>query len=114
MTARYFKLALVKRGPMCGVKVWRGFPVDPDTGEILTERPILWRCEVNGTPEPIEDVAPWIADGTGEVMRGAEINETEYQFFVKNHQWAVRYAPDDPAAAPRKAVDMNSLPPIKW
>ncbi len=107
-------MQLVRGGPLAGVKIWRSHPVDPDTGELLTERPVLWRAEVNGNPEPIEQVAPWFLDGTGDSMRGDMIDEAEYLFFVKSRQWATKYDPTDPAANPRKVVNMNAIPPIKW
>lgn len=115
MTApRFFRLSLVKGGPLAGVKIWRGHPVDPDTGETLTERPALWRAQVNGVDEPIEHVAPWFVDGIGEVMNGTEITEIDYQFYVANHRWAKEYAPEDPAAKPREKVDLNKIAPLKW
>lgn len=109
---RYFRLRLVKGGPLAGVKIWRGHPVDPVTGETLTERPALWRAAVNGTDEPIEQVAPWFQDGIGDEMRGTEITEKDYRFYAADHAWAKEHAPDDPAAKPREKVDLNRLPTL--
>lgn len=110
----YYRTRIVKGGPIVGLKIWHGYPIDPDTGEVLTERPALWRAEVNGEPVPINDVAPQFADGTGDSIRGDECDEDEYLFLASDAKWASKYSPQDPAAKPRERINMNEIGPIKW
>lgn len=111
---RFYRMRLVKAGPLCGIKIWYGPPVDPADGLPMWERPYMHRCAVNGVDTPIDDVAPWIADGTGDTTRGDEIDEAEYLYFVEQRLWAVTHAPDDPAAKPRSRVDLNKMPAIRF
>ncbi len=114
ITAPIFHRAqLVKDGPMVGVKIWRGFPTDPVTREVL-ERAWKLRAEVNGVEVDVASIAPWLADGTGSTIPGEPIAEAAYEFYCQDRAWAKTYAPTDPAANPRKKVDMSSMPPIPW
>jgi hypothetical protein len=57
-----YRIRLTKGGPFVAVRVWLGHPVDPDTGEELTERGLRWQCQLNGAEfVPVEDYWPGCA-----------------------------------------------------
>ena len=108
-------MRMVKDGPLVAVMIWHGCPVDPVTGELLTERPALWRCKINGQDDAISTVLIEMDGLTGlPVLKAEPIEELEYDYLVKSHQWAAKYAPDAPEANPRKRIDLNALPPLKF
>lgn len=111
----FYRVRLVKGAPWSAVKLWKGFSIDPDTLELLTERPFIWRAILNGEHVDVYDVVIEF-DGITQmpVVKGEQVNEAEYEFLLGDHLWAKAHAPDEPAAKPRERVDMNSIPPIKW
>lgn len=111
---RFYAIQLAKNGPRVGLKLWNGYPIDPLTGETLTERPKFWRCELNGEYANAVDIVPWIVDGTSDSVRGDKITEAEYEHLSSVAKWAMEYDPEDPYAKPREAIDMNKIAPIKW
>lgn len=111
MSARLLKCRLAKNGPLCAVKIWRGFPIDPVTLEELTERPEMWRCAVNGVDTPIDDVAIQI-EGSDPVVKGDVIDQATYDFMVADAQWCAAHASHLPEAKPRESVDLHRLPPV--
>ncbi len=44
--------------------------------------------------------------------RGREIGEADYKFQMARLAWVRTHAPDEPEAAPSKAVDLGAVPPI--
>lgn len=100
----YYRRRLVKGGPWVAVKIWNGPPRDPDTGEVLFERPYLWRALLNGDDVDIWDVWPECS--------GEPIGYVEYEFILKAHLWAKVHAPNDPEANPRKPIDLHKQKPI--
>ncbi len=114
MSPQFYRMRLVKDGPAVGVRIWHGGSLDPITGEEL-ERPHFWRCAVNGMQVPINEIIPWWGDaGSHDHVPGEPITADLYAYYAKDHAWAKAYAPTDPAANPRKKVDMTQLPPIRW
>ena len=54
-----YRIRLVKGGPFVALRIWLGHPLDPVTGEELTERGARWQCRLNGTQlVPVEDFWP--------------------------------------------------------
>lgn len=110
---RLYRTRLAKGAPWSAIKVWWGFPVDPETGEILLERSPCWRAILNGDHVPIEDVSIEIDGLTQEPMLRAElIDETEYDYLLATNLWAKTHAPNAPEANPRQRVDLTKLPPL--
>ena len=102
----YYRRRLVKDGPWVAVKVWKGFPIDPVTGEMLFERPQMWRGLLNGDDVDIWDVWPECS--------GGKISEEEYVFILTRHLWAKVHDPTAPEANPRKPIDRNKMPAIRF
>lgn len=102
-TAGLYKMRLVKGGPWCPVRLWRGFGADPVTGEIL-ERCWMWRAEINGRENDIDRAWPWCA--------GHRIPQSEYDYLLAVHGHAAKYAPHLPEARPREKIDLHRLPPV--
>jgi hypothetical protein len=111
----FYRLRLVRGAAYSAVKVWYGYPIDPDTDETLTERPAMWRCEINGLPDSIDAVMVEMDGDTGRpVIKGDLVSEIDYRLVMERVQWATTHAPNHPDASVRKPLDMNLLPPIKF
>lgn len=101
----FYRTRLVKNGVWVPVKITYGPPRDPDTGETL-DRSWRWTALRAGEEVDVFDVWPGCS--------GAPITEEEYEFQLADAAWARKYAPIDPKANPRKAVDLNAMAPIKF
>lgn len=112
--ARFWRAQLTRGGPAVGVKIWHDFPRDPLTDQLLTERPAIWRCAINGVDVPIEEVAPQFVDGTGDTIRGTPCTAEDYELLASQAEWDRNYDPKAPAARPREKVNLNTMKPIKW
>jgi len=54
-----YRIRLTKGGPFVALRIWLGHPIDPATGEELSERGLRWQCRLNGTQfVPVEDYWP--------------------------------------------------------
>lgn len=102
--AGLYKTQLVKRGPWVPVRIWRGFPIDPETGETREAGGWLWRALVNGEPTSIWRVWPYCGRN--------RISTEEYWYLLDLNTWARKYAPYAPEANPRQPVDLNRQPPL--
>jgi hypothetical protein len=116
--AGFYSVRLSRGGLRVGVRIWFGQPIVD--GETLDRSP-RWCCEVDGRSErndydgegnllgrvpldPItDDVWAWCC--------GSPISEREFQFLARRRTWAVKHAPDHPAANPRAKIDVRALPP---
>ena len=57
-----YRIKLTKGGPFVALRIWLGHPIDPDTGEELTERGLRWQCQLNAAEfVPVEDYWPGCA-----------------------------------------------------
>jgi hypothetical protein len=57
-----YRIRKVRGGPFVAVQIWLGHPLDPDTGEEMTERGMRWQCRLNGSElVPVEDYWPGCA-----------------------------------------------------
>lgn len=102
----FFKMRLVKGAAYSAVCVWKSCPTDPDTGEMLYERPETWRCKINGQDDAIEAVMIEF-DGTTNlpVIKGEPCDEIEYRRILKTHTMAVEQNLPWPEAKPRVAIN---------
>ncbi len=99
---------------MCGVKIWRGYPHDPLTGELLTERSFMWRAEISGEGVSWEDVIITFEANNDDlpIVKGEPIDEAEYRFYCESAKWAKAHKPDAPEANPRKPINHLKTAPI--
>ena len=118
---RFFAVQLAKGAVRTPLKVWYGHPQDPDTGETLTERPAMWRGILDGEPcdmYPRNGGGFILEFGNGPsvepIIVGDLIDEDEYEYLTQRNAHAREYEPAAPEANPRKPVNFNAMPPIKW
>lgn len=104
---KLYAVHLVKNGPRCPVKVWYGFPTDPDTGETLDRSP-RWHVILNG--EFVEPTLILMLVGNVGYVKGKEIDQAEYDYMLRVREWALQN--DAPEAKPREAIDLKKLPTI--
>lgn len=98
----YYKRKLVKGGVFVPARIWMFQEIDEETGELLSDE--LLQCEVNGTYADPEDAWSWICANP--------IREQEFHYLTARIEHAVRHEPDDAFADPRKAIDLNAVPPM--
>ena len=109
---RHYAVQLVKKGIRVPVCIEYGPPRDPLTHEVL-DRSWTWRAFFEGEPIPIEDVIVEFDPASGEpVVKGEPITEEEYNFLIESHAWDRENDPAAPGANPRKAINLNQLPPL--
>lgn len=112
MTERYYSARIARAGALIGVRVWFGPPLI--AGEELDRSP-RWQVQV-GDEDSGRAVDQFADDGRpvdvhGITLRIHEaIDEADYRYMVARQNWAVDHAPNDPQAAPRKAVDLRATP----
>lgn len=98
----WYRRRLVKGGPWVPVLIWQRCPLDPETGEPLDRPPVLL-CLVDGEEADALDQWTWVA--------GNRITRADYDLMTRQAAWDRIYDPDAPAARPREAVDLRTLPP---
>lgn len=96
----WFKRRLVKGGPWVPARIWLYQPIDDETGELCGDERL--QCEVAGGMRNPEDEWPWLC--------GNPISESEFDFLTATADWSRRYAPNEPMANPRQAVDWLKVP----
>ncbi|HVI92319.1 MAG TPA: hypothetical protein VM659_28775 [Dongiaceae bacterium] len=102
-TPGLYKMRIIKRGPWVPVKIEFRPSRDSETSELLDRSP-SFHALLGDEDVPIDKVWPWCA--------GEPIPEAEYNWRVALRQWAIKHAPDEPEATPRKPVDLRQMPPI--
>lgn len=105
---KMFAVRLTKSGPRCPLKVWYGTPSDPVTGEPLDRSP-RWHCELSGVL--IEPEALLMLVGDVAYVKGEEVDAVEFKYLCDVAAWAAKN-PDAPEHDPRRAIDLNQLPPV--
>lgn len=103
--AGFYRRRLVKAGCWVAVRIEYMVAKDPLTGEQLDRSPI-WRAWCNGEEVDVFDVWPECS--------GEPIPESEYHHLLSVKEWAEQNDRTAPEANPRKAINMNSMPPIKF
>lgn len=104
--AGFYRYRLGRDTIVGGVRLWKGPPLDPITGELL-DRHWRWQALFNGEPIDFERVWPACA--------GDPITEQEYNRFVARMAWARKHAPDSAHAEPGRKHDplsTNSVLPF--
>lgn len=99
----FYKARMIKAGAWCAARIWLEPPIDPVTGDML-DRPPMMLAELDGKEISAHDL--WMR------VAGRNITEAEYRYLAAARRWAETYAPDDPRADPRKAVDLRATAPI--
>src|SRR5436190_17844346 len=96
----FYRIRLNRSGPFVAVRIWLGHPVDPDTGEELSERGMRWQCQLNGVQfVPIEDYWPGCAR--------VPISEAEH---ARICQLSATMNPLHPYYDPRRQMDRLKSP----
>lgn len=76
---------------------------EPGNPENLLERSIL---VANHGWREVDPMEIW-------TRKGRPITEAEYRFQLARAEYADAHAPDEPEAAPRTAVDLTAIPPVR-
>lgn len=97
----FYRTRVVKGGPFVPVAIWIEQELDPDTGQLLSDERVV--ATVNGQPKDPESIWQWCC--------AHPISEEDYRYYSAYGKWAEEWAPDDPAANPRREVDLNKLEP---
>lgn len=94
-----YRITLRRGAPDSAIRIWLGFPRDPETGEIMLERNLAWQAEVNGQAVDLYSYWPGCARhpiGREEHDRIVERNRTmddESPFFDAKRPIDLRSAP---------------------
>lgn len=94
-----YRIRLRRGAPWSAVRIWLGRPVDPATGEEMSERGFRWQATLNGAPADLYDLWPGCAReriSCEEHDRIAQQNATMDE--------------DSPFFDPRKPIDLRSAP----
>ena len=97
-TAGFYRIQLRRDGVPCAVRIWEGAPIDPATGEELTEtRGARWQATLNGAPVEMERVWPGCA------RRPISLQEHD-----RLAARALTQDPEDPFFDARRPVDLRT------
>lgn len=112
MTKHFYRARFVKDGPYVGVMTWFGPPMID--GEEIDRSPrwqALVRTETTARAILMGDALPIEVDGVA--LRNIEtIAEPEYRYLVAHADYSTKFAPQQPDAAPKTAIDIRSMPSI--
>jgi hypothetical protein len=98
-----FRVRLTRGAPDSAVRIWLGFPRDPETGEEMTERPYSWQATLNGAPVPLDRCWPGCARDP--------ISRDEHDRLVERNR---TMDPESPFYDPRRRVDLSTAPPPRF
>lgn len=101
--AGFFKVRLVKGGAWVSARIFQPCPIEmePEYWNPMDRSPSL-AAEVNGQPARVMRV--WAS--------GEEISAAEFHYLLDDAGWCERYAPDEPRANPKSAVDVRTTQPV--
>lgn len=99
--AGYYEMKLRSGGAICGIHIWHGLPLDPETGEEMDRSP-GWNAKVNGRYYlNIERIWPSCAE--------TKITKRKYEDHCRRASWAKEHAPQSALANPhRKSNPLTS------
>ena len=103
--AGHYRLQLAPGAPWSPCRFWFGPPADPDTGELLDRSP-RWQAEVRGELWAGNIVKLW------QYACNHPIPEPTCRYMVAIARHATEHEPDMPEAAPKTAINLNSIKPI--
>lgn len=95
-----YRIKLAKGAPTSAVRIWLGHPIDPETGEEMTERGFRWQASINGEPVPLDRVWPGCARDP--------IDDAEHARIMERNS---TQDDDSPFYDVRKPVDLSRAPP---
>jgi hypothetical protein len=95
-----YRIALRRGAPSSGIRIWLGFPIDPETGAEMTERPYNWQAELNGERVHLWDYWPGCAR--------EPISREEYDRLVERN---ATMDEESPFYDPRRRIDLFTAPP---
>jgi hypothetical protein len=98
--AGFYRLKLRKGATDSALRIWHGFPMDPETGAEMHERPMVWQATLNGGPCDYLQFWPACARDP--------ISEAEHNRLVERNK---TMEPESPFYDPLRKVDINSAPP---
>lgn len=105
----FYRLRLVKKGPMVPCRIRHEPPRDPETGEFL-DRSWYWHGDMAGQDDPDPSPEPTQRVWRIWLSNHKPIEEAEYNFLVAEIVWAKQYAPEEPNANPRSPVKLKTVP----
>lgn len=98
----YWLIRLAKGGPLVPASIQRIHTTfEPGNPQNEMDRSPFLAAFINGNPVSLEEV--WH-------RKGQPISKEEYLFQLADSAWVRDYAPNDPKANPKKAVDFSTLP----
>jgi hypothetical protein len=101
-TEGFYRMRLVRGGPLVGIRIWFGPPLEPWTREEMDRAP-RWNAEVNNLHAEFDRVWP-------ACMR-ERIDEDEYRFLTDRCGWARMWDGFDPMGQPTKRVNWDDASP---
>lgn len=96
----YYQTRMVKGGPMVPARIWMYQPIDADSGELVGDE--ILQAEINGAYAVPEAAWPGLC--------GNPITEQEWRYLTATVTWAMEFAPDDPRAKPKEAINNLTTP----
>jgi len=97
----YFYTRHIKGGPKVPARIWWSTATDPVTGEALDRSPMLL-ATVGGGPSNAYSLWPRVC--------GQAISKAEFDFLTADAEWCAEHAPNEPAANPRQAISLRTMP----
>ena len=105
--AGYYRMRLVMGGPLVGIRLWYGPPLDPtvyDPADPETHQPLdrsyRWNALANGEIVDFDRVWPrCISD---------PIKQSEYEYLTQRTLYAKAHDPSDPTANTRRRTDWDA------
>lgn len=99
-------MRLVRGGPLVGIKLWHGPPLDPtvyDARDPATHVPMdrMWRWQALANGELIDFDRVWPA------CVGDPVDEKEYLYLTETTLWAKANDAFHPAASPRRKTNWD-------
>lgn len=98
----YYRMRLVRGGPLVGIKIWYGPPLDPSTLDVM-DRGFCWNALANGDWIDVDRVWPACANEM--------IDEAEYRYLAALTQHAKQTDGANPMANVRRATDWSTATP---
>lgn len=94
-----YRIVLRRGAAASGIRIWLGYGQDPDTGEEMRDRPMMWQCELNGARADLLDHWPGCAR--------EPISREEYDRLVGRN---ATQDEESPFYNPRRPIDLGSAP----